>query len=217
MVSLCERLKELRTQKGYSVRKLAELSNVSKSAINMYEKGECHPKYEALVSIANALNVSIDYLLGKTDNPQKKSGLRIGARINSSIAHNIQRHREEAGLTQKQFADLLGVDEDAVDAMESGLYDLSKEMLYKICDVLYLIPGNIMPRDTDELDEDAEYLLSRRNALSPEAQEFYNLISDAPEEELQRLLNFIESIKGLTDEQFEKVMAFARFVQSEGK
>ena len=87
--------------------------------------------------------------------------------MNRSIAHNIQHHREQANLTQKQFADLLDVDESIVIALESGQNALEKEMLYKICDVLQLIPGNIMPRD-DDLTEDEEYLLSRRQMPSPE-------------------------------------------------
>lgn len=197
MASLSERLKELRLSRGYSLQDLADRSNTSKSAINMYERGERRPKYEVLMSIANVFDVDVDYLLGKTDNP-KRRGMKIGHRINSSIAHNIQRRREEAGLSQKQFADMLGVDEDAVDALESGLYDLDKELLYKICDVLYLIPGNIMPRDTDELTEDEEYLLSRRQQNSPDAQELtegeqilLGLFRQVPESKQQMVLEMI--------------------------
>lgn len=197
MSSLSERLKELRLSSGYSLQDLADRSNTSKSAINMYERGERRPKYEVLVSIANVFDVDVDYLLCKTDNPRKR-GLRIGTRINSNIANNIQHHREQKGLSQKQFADLLGVDEDAVNALESGLYDLDKEMLYKICDVLYLIPGNIVPRDTDELTEDEEYLLSRRKQTSPDTpeltegeQELLDMYRRASDNQKQMVLEII--------------------------
>lgn len=84
-----DRIKGLREGKGYSLRELASLCQMSKSALGMYERGERRPKYETLVSIANVFDVDIDYLLGKTDNPQRR-GLRIGRGINSNIAHNIQ-------------------------------------------------------------------------------------------------------------------------------
>lgn len=197
MASLSERLKELRLSKGYSLQDLADRSNTSKSAINMYERGERHPKYEVLVSIANVFDVDIDYLLGKTDNPRRRS-LRIGSRANSNIAHNIQCRREEVGLSKKQFADLLKVDENAVDALESGLSVLDKEMLYKICDVLKLIPSNIMPRDDEELTADEEYLLSRRDKvdLTEDEKNLVDLYRQAPKSQQKLIFDMIRVALG---------------------
>lgn len=62
-----DRLKELRTEKGMSMRELAEICETSKSAIGMYEKGKRSPKYETMEAIADTFNVDIDYLLGKSD------------------------------------------------------------------------------------------------------------------------------------------------------
>ena len=154
-----ERLKELREGKGYSLRTLAELCNTSKSAVSLYEKGERSPKYEVIQTLARVLDVDEDYLLGKTDTPRKTF---ISTRIDQSISHNIQFHRANADLSQSQLAMLLGVDESTVADIESGKQHLDKEMLYKICDALQLIPSNIIPTDKEELDEDTEYLLSRR-------------------------------------------------------
>ena len=62
-----ERLKQLRTKKGYSTRDIATLCNISKSAVAMYETGERKPKYETLEAFADLYNVDIEYLLGKSD------------------------------------------------------------------------------------------------------------------------------------------------------
>lgn len=62
-----ERLKKLREERGYSMRDLAIKCNISKSTINMYEKGLRNPKYENLESLADLFNVDIDYLMCKTD------------------------------------------------------------------------------------------------------------------------------------------------------
>lgn len=62
------RLKAARIAAGLSLRDLAELSKVSKSAISFYELGKKTPKFEAVKAIATALNVSLEYLTGASDN-----------------------------------------------------------------------------------------------------------------------------------------------------
>jgi transcriptional regulator with XRE-family HTH domain len=62
-----ERLKELRNKKGLSQRELAKLLNLSFGAIGMYEIGKREPDYETISKIATFFDVSIDYLIGKSD------------------------------------------------------------------------------------------------------------------------------------------------------
>lgn len=62
-----QRLKELREEHGYSVRELAVLCDISKSAISLYEQGKRKPKIEALEAIADIFNVDMAYLLGESD------------------------------------------------------------------------------------------------------------------------------------------------------
>lgn len=62
-----ERLRELRQNKGLSQSQLADVLNISKSAISMYELGKREPDLETLEGIADFFNVDINYLLGKED------------------------------------------------------------------------------------------------------------------------------------------------------
>ena len=167
MSNFNNQLKILRQEYNLSQQELADKIGVSKSSINMYERGEREPGIETVKRIADFFDVDVDYLFGVSD-IKKRRGFKFGARIYQNIAHNIQHHREEANLTQKQFADLLGVDESAVVDLENGKNPLEKEMLYKICDALLLIPRNIVPIDDEEFTEDEEYLLSRREKNSPD-------------------------------------------------
>ena len=64
-------LKLLRTEKSMSQQELADALGISKSAINMYERGERQPNFEVLESIADYFNVDIDYLLGRTNKTTK--------------------------------------------------------------------------------------------------------------------------------------------------
>lgn len=69
MSAFSERLKCLRTTAGLSQRELAQKIDVSKSSINMYERGEREPGFETLESIADLFRVDINYLLGRNTFP----------------------------------------------------------------------------------------------------------------------------------------------------
>ena len=62
-----ERLKDLRKKAGLSQAELAKRIGVSKSSINMYERGEREPGLEILEAIADFFNVDMNYLLGSSD------------------------------------------------------------------------------------------------------------------------------------------------------
>ena len=64
-------LRLLRGEKEMSQQELADALGISKSAINMYERGERQPNFETLESIADFFNVDIDYLLGRTTKTTK--------------------------------------------------------------------------------------------------------------------------------------------------
>ena len=63
------RLKELRNKKGISQLRLATELNTTQNTISRYETGEREPGIEELIKIADFFHVSVDYLIGRTDNP----------------------------------------------------------------------------------------------------------------------------------------------------
>ena len=60
-------LKELRKKKKISQLKLAMDLGMNQNSISRYENLERQADYETLIRIADYFNVSIDYLLGRTD------------------------------------------------------------------------------------------------------------------------------------------------------
>lgn len=64
------RLKELRKKKNISQLKLALDLNMNQNSISRYETGKVEADYKTLIAIANYFDVSIDYLLERTDNPE---------------------------------------------------------------------------------------------------------------------------------------------------
>ncbi|PXW88780.1 transcriptional regulator with XRE-family HTH domain [Pseudogracilibacillus auburnensis] len=66
---LGDRLKKLRSDKRITQEKLGKKVNVTKVSISGYENGNRSPDTETLQRLANYFEVSVDYLLGRTDNP----------------------------------------------------------------------------------------------------------------------------------------------------
>ena len=67
-----ERIRALRESMNYSQMKFAQLFELGQSSVVRYEKGEASPPLELLVRIADYFDVSLDYIFGRTDNPQGK-------------------------------------------------------------------------------------------------------------------------------------------------
>lgn len=65
------RIAEIRRQRGLNQDELAELSTLSRISIARYETGKIEPGAQALGRIADALEVSTDVLLGRTDEQEE--------------------------------------------------------------------------------------------------------------------------------------------------
>ena len=66
------RLKELREEKGLKQADMAALMNVVERQYQRYERGEGEPKLEGWIFLADFFNVSLDYLVGRSDDPARR-------------------------------------------------------------------------------------------------------------------------------------------------
>lgn len=64
------RLKELRKSRNVSQLKLAIEIGTNQNSISRYENSEREADYQTLIDIADYFDVSIDYLLERTNNPE---------------------------------------------------------------------------------------------------------------------------------------------------
>ena len=66
------RLRELRQSAKLSQVKIAEVVGSRQSAIARFESGEAHVPAEVMIRYADYFDVSLDYIFGRTNNPQGK-------------------------------------------------------------------------------------------------------------------------------------------------
>lgn len=71
---LAQNIKKARTDKHLSQRALADIIGVSQQTVGSWEVGRTSPDNEMLKKLAAFFNVSVDYLLGRTDEPGGTAG-----------------------------------------------------------------------------------------------------------------------------------------------
>lgn len=64
------RLKKLRTDHHLTQKQVYEAIGMSSLGYQRYEYGERKPSFDMLIALADCFDVSIDYLVGRTDNPK---------------------------------------------------------------------------------------------------------------------------------------------------
>ena len=65
-MSIGEKIKKLREERGYSQHQLAEVLNVSPGTLSKYENGKMQIPTDIIVNIADVFDVSVDYILDRT-------------------------------------------------------------------------------------------------------------------------------------------------------
>lgn len=62
-MTFAERLKTLRKKYNYTQSELADIIGINRATVAGYETGRKQPNFETLIKIADAFNVSTDFLL----------------------------------------------------------------------------------------------------------------------------------------------------------
>ncbi|MBE3586634.1 MAG: helix-turn-helix transcriptional regulator [Thermoanaerobacter sp.] len=71
MLKLSTRLRELRTSRKISQTALSNAVGVSQRAISYYEAGKDIPTLDVLIRLADFFDISLDYLVGRSDDPRR--------------------------------------------------------------------------------------------------------------------------------------------------
>jgi HTH-type transcriptional regulator, competence development regulator len=98
-----KRLRFLRKKRNMTQKDLADRFNLGESTIGMYERDEREPSFEFVRQLADFFNVTTDYLLGRTDNPNPPKD-DIPKELNTLV--KINQLIKEYGIEQMGFFDI---------------------------------------------------------------------------------------------------------------
>lgn len=107
MSVLAERIKRRRTAFEMSQEDLAGKIGTSQRQLSKYENGHDDPSAERLRALAEALETTTDWLIGLTDNPERR--LRGKDDLNDDERQMLEIYRQKSPDRRKQALDVLKV------------------------------------------------------------------------------------------------------------
>ena len=70
-MTIGDSFKRFRQERGLTQQQVAEALDLHKQAWQRYESGKVVPSATLIINLADAFNVSLDYLVGRSNNPQR--------------------------------------------------------------------------------------------------------------------------------------------------
>jgi transcriptional regulator with XRE-family HTH domain len=109
----CEKLLQLRREKGYSQEQLAELLNVSRQSVSKWEAGATMPELEKLVAISDIFGVSVDYLVRTNTTEREQLKTVVTTSDNTAVMEQLseikQYIKKRSGFEYKSKTRVLGL------------------------------------------------------------------------------------------------------------
>ncbi len=72
-MKFCDKLVQLRREKGYSQEQLADLLKVSRQSVSKWEAGQSMPELNKLITLADLFGITVDYLVKEEIEPGQES------------------------------------------------------------------------------------------------------------------------------------------------
>ena len=92
-LSIQERLKDLRVERGLTLEQLAEETHLSKSALGSYEGDDLKDiSHHALIHLAKVYEVTVDYLLGRSKTKNHPNAELADLRLSDDILDVLDEH-----------------------------------------------------------------------------------------------------------------------------
>lgn len=117
MADIGDRIKELRLANHMTQDELAKKLYITRSAVGMYEQGVRRPDFEHMDAMADFFNVSLDYLMGKTDTNIGYPRHFAEAFRSSTPKPMLMREAEKRADRMRAYGDIL----NAYDSADPGI------------------------------------------------------------------------------------------------
>lgn len=159
-----------------SISTLLSNCELSRNTLSSMQSGGYYPRIEAIYKIAEYLNCSIDYLLGRTDvlNVNKK---RTDVFF---TPENLYTLRKQRGLTLENVGNYVGVGKSTVRKWEQGIIkNMGQDKIAKLAACLNISPA---------------YLIDCENSITEEEEKILELIKLLSDDEFKQVSEYIDFV-----------------------
>ncbi|MCD8073753.1 MAG: helix-turn-helix domain-containing protein [Lachnospiraceae bacterium] len=197
-MSVGERIKKARIEKGISQKKLADSLGVSAAMISQYENGVRKPKKSTLIRIADAIGVDVNRL------DEKKIVLQINhqeaykAFLKIDKARYLKRIRDMDDLDDIIHSESTSAEDSAVLEKIQNNEDITDEEFFQIDTFFYT---KMLIDALDDLDAEISEIGTERNFISPRIQSACKQLNNIGQE---KVADYAETIAKIPEYQKEK-------------
>ena len=125
-----ERLFFLREQENLTQQELADIFKVSRSLVSKWERDLITITLKQLNNYANYFNVSLDYIVGLSNNKYKTNNVQLDYNL---VGKRLAEVREKNNLTLRKLADVLNTTSSTISAYETGKVLIQTSFAIHIC------------------------------------------------------------------------------------
>lgn len=125
-----ERLFFLREQQNLTQQELADIFKVSRSLVSKWERDLITITLKQLNNYANYFNVSLDYIVGLSNNKSKTNNVQLDYNL---VGKRLAEVREKNNLTLRKLADELNTTSSTISAYETGKVLIQSSFAITIC------------------------------------------------------------------------------------
>ncbi len=146
------RLREMMESENLSKRAFAAKIGAQRKSLLNWLNGMYYPRYDALIKIADYFKVSIDFLIGKTNNPyQEYESLYPLDTVPELFRSKLNRYMADMEITKYRLAKLIGVGQTTLSRWLtiSGMPEVS--ILIKIASVMQESVDFLLGREAKEI------------------------------------------------------------------
>lgn len=126
---MIERILELLRERGITQKQLAEAAKVSTGNVSDWKSGKAKPSIEVLARIAEYFDVSIDYLVGRTDIPNTSEMIDLYKTGVIRWINDRAFKEDETAILKDNFYELLLRYKEVVNKLANSMYSEGRRML----------------------------------------------------------------------------------------
>lgn len=189
------KLKDLRLQHGLSLRRLGDLTGISHTQLSRIERGEQDINGKIAVILANFFDVSIDYLVGFSDDEPA-----IPRSFSHTAIERLTTLRKQQCLSARKLGESTGISQTKINKIERGEQKISTPQAVSLADYFNVSVDYLLGYSSDELTE--RFLRSIIRDMDPSDIEgnmrvaiFRRLVEVDGLENLAKILNFLSMIE----------------------
>lgn len=177
------RLRLLRKQYNIKQTDLVKVLGVKEATISKYEAGLVSMTEESLIKAADFFNVSIDYILGRSEDTSKETEEKLDndreleknyKERKKKIEHSnrIKLLREKEGLTQTELGEKLEVSEQTVGSWENNISEPNIDTLIKLSKIFQVTVDYILGL-SDFCSNDVKEISNNNKEKIPQPKKYY--------------------------------------------